>query len=120
MRELKGTDIFKIFPIVKKTGALKALKELFKDEMGKKRDGRMSEEMFESIGVELFADMAETVMGEIGKAEKEVNEFLASLTGTDKKTIETLPPAEYMALIVSFFQKEELKTFLPQLKQLIK
>jgi len=127
MRELKGADTFKMIKIMNKTGVAKALKGLMSGDLGKEIKATMSGEgedakdaKFEALGVMMAVNIAEIVMGEIDKAEKDINKFLAELTGVSQKQIEELPMVEYTALLVNFFKKEELKDFLSHIRPLIK
>ena len=130
MRKLRGTDLFKMLPIIKKTGTIKVVKEIIKGTQGEEilksfndkgaKEGESQDSNFEQIGMLMMADIADAVVEGLADAEKEINAFLADLTGQPRTVIEELEMADYAALVFSFFQKEELKGFLPQFKQLIK
>lgn len=126
MRKLKATDVFKMIKIMNKVGVTKALKKMTQGDLGDElrdiftKKNEESETAFEHAGMLIFAHVAEIVMNEVEKAEKEINEFLAELTSTSKKEIEDLSMHEYTALIVNFFKKEELRSFFGQLLPLIR
>lgn len=104
LRDLQGSDIFKLAGIVGKLDVKDDLVGIFK--------GQTEETDVESRGMEIMAGMLQTLMVRLPDVEKDLNTFLAELAGVKVKDIQSLSLGDYMELVTQFLKKEELKSFL--------
>lgn len=65
----------------------------------------------EQIGLNAAFDVAGIILENIPKAQKDIDTFLASLTGQKPETIQNLSLGEYGELIVTVIQKDDFKDF---------
>ncbi len=71
-----------------------------------------------SIGIGVFFDIAGIVISNIPKAEREIQAFVASLTGLQMSDIEKMPFAEYGELIVRIVTKDDFRDFFGRVMKL--
>lgn len=108
MRELKFPDVFAVVRIIKKAGISEQARVIF---AGINKDTTEKE-----IGAKfLFA-----CLENLGQAQTEITEFLASLKEVDKKEIENLSLEETTELIMEFANHKGLKSFLSSVSHLMK
>ena len=112
LRELKGSDIFKVSGIIGKLDIKDELVSVFKGETG-------SEEV-ETRGMEIVASLAQTIMVKLPEVEKDLNEFLADLAGMKLKEVQDLNLTDYMSLLQAFIKKEELLDFFKSITSFMK
>ncbi|HGQ1380289.1 TPA: hypothetical protein ACLYG5_001487 [Streptococcus pneumoniae] len=67
----------------------------------------------------LATDIGFAILKHVGDAKNEVNKFLAELTGTSQKEIESLNMASYTKLLFDFGKKAELKDFFQSIASLL-
>jgi hypothetical protein len=72
-----------------------------------------------SIGIGVFFDIAGIVISNIPKAEREIQAFVASLTGLQMSDIEKMPFAEYGELIVRIVTKDDFRDFFGRVMKLL-
>lgn len=130
MRELSGGDIFPMLEIIDKLDCYDEIMELVSEmqletqkvqaelveklkKSGIKEDAitnEMLEEQAEAqqLNSQLAVKVLKIVTSRLPKIKTELNTFLGKLTNTSAKTINDLKLAEYIKLVTSFFQKEEL------------
>lgn len=113
LRDLQGSDIFKLAGIVGKLDIKDDLVTVFKGQGSDKED-------VEARGMEIMAGLLQTVMVKLPEVEKDLNTFLAELANVKLKDIQSLGLTEYMALLTDFMKKEELKSFLQSIISLTK
>lgn len=127
MRELNGGDIFTMLSILGKLDIKAEVVELFERQYGSnssiptlndhktkkptKAEKEAQEKAVELRGMHLMADIGFALLRHVGDAKSEINEFLADLTGTGRKDIESLSMMAYTTLLVDFGKKAELKDF---------
>lgn len=128
MRELKGSDTFKMLNIINKLGAGDLIKGVFgkddnsnlKDFKGKQPTKAEMAEMAEKRGADIVVQVVSILTEKLPTIEVELNTFLGELTETDAETVGNLPFDKYIELIADFFKKEELKSFFSSLTSLMK
>lgn len=108
MRDLKFTDVFTVIRIIKKAGISKQVRGIFAD-----MDDKSSEK-------EVGAKFIFSVIENLGEAQEEITEFLASLKEIDKSELEKLSIEETMDLIMDFLNHPGLKSFLSSVSKLMK
>lgn len=100
-RELKGNDIFKVSRILSKMDIKIEITE-----------GMTQEQAGAELVLKIFSNLH--------LAQKEVNEFLGSLTGMTGKEVGELPLSEYLDYIEAFKNIDGIKDFLERASKLTK
>lgn len=108
MRDLKFTDVFTVIRIIKKAGISKQVRGIFAD-----MDGTSTEK-------EVGAKFIFSIIENLGEAQEEITDFLASLKEITKDEIEKLSLEETMDLLVDFLNHPGLKSFLSSVSKLMK
>lgn len=102
-RALKSTDLGTVCKIITKIGA-RQFKDCFQNVDIKSKN-------LDAIGVSIMLDIAGIVIAGIPSAERDIQEFLASLTGMKLAEVQEMPLADYMDLIIAVVTKDEFKDF---------
>ena len=113
LRELKGSDIFRVSGIIGKLDIKDELVAIFKGGEDDKSDD------VEGRGMEIIAGLAQSIMVKLPEVEKDLNAFLADLAGMKLKEIQDLSLTDYMALLQAFVKKEELLSFFKSITSFI-
>lgn len=110
LRPLVASDMGAVCKIISAIG-IRQFKECFKvdDIKGKKVD---------DVGYEVVFDIAGIVISNIPKAQKDIDTFLASVTGTSTKEIQEMPFADYGELVMQVVTKEEFQDFFKRVVKL--
>ena len=74
----------------------------------------------EQIGLDIFLDVAGIVIANIPRAEDDINNFLASLTGKKVTDIKRMNLADYGELIIDVVTKREFRDFFERVMKLLK
>lgn len=137
MRSLSGQDLFPMIKILSRVKAKDMILNLFKKreesrkELEKKQkefleiankeamekgEGEsevktIDEDREKEIGMELFADVIETIMCNLNLAKEDINNLLANLCSVKVEEIQSLDMLQYTNLLMEFLGKEELKDF---------
>ena len=127
MRELNGGDIFTMLSIIGKLDIKEEVVALIERQYGtgkdvialadhkKKKPTKKEQEVVETEyqkrGMVLVTDIGFAILRHVNDAKADVNKFLADLTGTSQKEIESLSMLEYSKLLIDFGKKAELKDF---------
>lgn len=135
MRELNGGDIFTMLSIIGKLDIKEEVVALIErqyatgknvvslaDHQKKKPTKKEQEEAslsYQKRGMVLATDIGFAILKHVGDAKNEVNKFLADLTGTSQKEIESLNMASYTKLLFDFGKKAELKDFFQSIASLL-
>lgn len=72
------------------------------------------------MGLGIITDIAAVVVCNFPRAEKEIQNFLASLTGMRVSEISELPLPEYGEMITEAVMKEEFRDFFRRVSRLFK
>ena len=122
LRELKSSDIFPMFNILRKIG-FKDLKDkltpekvnemtsLFKDDGESEKQNMSSDEQMMYVGFNIIFEVAEIIIGNLPSCEQEIYSFLAGLSGMKVKEVADLPLVTFTEMIVTVLKKEEFKDF---------
>lgn len=112
MRKLSGQDLFPMLKILSKVKVKDMVIDFLKKrETLSKSKKKLTEEETAEIGMEVFADIINTAMGNLDLAKDDINKLLAGLCDVKGKEIESLGMLEYTTLVFEFFSKEELNDF---------
>jgi hypothetical protein len=108
MRELKFPDVFAVIRIIKKAGISRQVRAIFADST--------EETSQKEIGTKFLFSCIEN----LGEAQAEITEFLASLKEVEKSVIENMNLEETAKLLMDFLEHPGLKSFLSSVSKLMK
>lgn len=135
MRSLSGQDLFPMITILSRVKAKDMILNLFKKREEARKDLEKKQKEFseiidkeslsddeiilkftdedreKEIGMELFADVIETIMCNLELAKDDINKLLANLCSVKVEEIQSLDMLQYTNLLMEFLGKEELKDF---------
>ena len=113
LRPMVASDMGAVCKIITAIG-IRQFKECF----NMKDFENIDKNSVKSIGVGVFFDIAGIVISNIPKAEREIQAFVASLTGLQMSDIEKMPFAEYGELIVRIVTKDDFRDFFGRVMKL--
>ena len=113
LRKLEAKDIAPMASIISKIG-WKEVKAVFQS-----TDGKNTTDMT-ALGMTIAFDIVGVILANYEKCQKDVFNFLASLSGLETKQIECLSPAEFAEMVISVVQKEEFTDFFMVVSKLFK
>ena len=135
MRELNGGDIFTMLSIVGELDIKEEVVGLIERQYGtgkdvatladhkKKKPTKKEQEVasteYQKRGMVLVTDIGFAILRHVNDAKADINKFLADLTGTSQKEIESLSMLEYSKLLIDFGKKAELKDFFQSIASLL-
>ncbi|WHY75705.1 hypothetical protein QNH20_16425 [Neobacillus sp. WH10] len=108
MRSLKFPDVFAVIRIIKKAGISRQVRAIF------------AETSEETSQKEIGAKFIFLCIENLGEAQAEITEFLASIKEVSKEDIENLTLEETTELIKDFLNHPGLKSFLSSVSALMK
>ena len=135
MRELNGGDIFTMLSIIGKLDIKEEVVSLIERQhsTGKdvialadhkkkkltKKEQEVTEIEYQKRGMVLVTDIGFAILRHVNDAKADINKFLADLTGTSQKEIESLSMLDYSKLLIDFGKKAELKDFFQSIASLL-
>ncbi|HHG6294040.1 TPA: hypothetical protein ACPXF4_000209 [Streptococcus suis] len=135
MRELNGGDIFTMLSIIGKLDIKEEVVALIERQYGtgkdvialadhkKKKPTKKEQEVasteYQKRGMVLVTDIGFAILRHVNDAKADINKFLADLTGTSQKEIESLSMLDYSKLLIDFGKKAELKDFFQSIASLL-
>ncbi len=109
MRKLKGRDTFTLLNLIGKLEIKDAVLEMFDSESTSSEKKTAAD--IQEKGQNIMVALLDVVINKLPLVEEDINRFLSDLTEKKQEEIEDLDFDVYMDLIISFFEKEELKDF---------
>ena len=135
MRELNGGDIFTMLSIIGKLDIKEEVVSLIerqhstgkdvialadhKKKKPTKKEQEVADNEYQKRGMVLVTDIGFAILRHVNDAKADINKFLADLTGTSQKEIESLSMLEYSKLLIDFGKKAELKDFFQSIASLL-
>ena len=120
LRKLEAKDIAPMASILSKIG-LKEVKNCFSpDDMKAIAGGDGSIEAVGAVGVSVAFEIAGVILSNYERCQNDVFSFLASLSGMDKKQIESLPLDTFTEMVIDVVKKEDFKDFMKVVSKLFK
>ncbi|WP_421432752.1 hypothetical protein [Streptococcus suis] len=135
MRELNGGDIFTMLSIIGKLDIKEEVVALIERQYGTgkdvvaladhkkkkltKKEQEAANTEYQKRGMVLVTDIGFAILRHVNDAKADVNKFLADLTGTSQKEIESLSMLDYSKLLIDFGKKAELKDFFQSIASLL-
>jgi gamma-glutamyl:cysteine ligase YbdK (ATP-grasp superfamily) len=108
MRDLKFPDVFTVIRIIKKAGISRQARAIF------------AETSEDTTQKEIGARFLFSCVENLGEAQEEITDFLASLKQIEKKELENLSIDETIEMISEFLNHPGLKNFLSSVSKLMK
>lgn len=119
LRELCAKDSFLMVKIINKIG-IKNFKKCFEtDELKALIDQGGKDVDVKAIGIGVMLDIASVVLENLPSCEKEIYDFLASLSGLKPAEIGQMSMGEFTKMIVDVFKKEEFVDFFQVVSELV-
>lgn len=135
MRELNGGDIFTMLGIIGKLDIKEEVVSLIERQYGNdkdvislsdhkkkkltKKEQEAANLAYQKRGMALVTDIGFAILRHVNDAKADINKFLADLTDTSQKEIESLSMIDYTKLLVDFGKKAELKDFFQSIASLL-
>ena len=135
MRELNGGDIFTMLSIIGKLDIKEEVVSLIerqhstgkdvialadhKKKKPTKKEQEVTEIEYQKRGMVLVTDIGFAILRHVNDAKADINKFLADLTSTSQKKIESLSMLDYSKLLIDFGKKAELKDFFQSIASLL-
>ena len=113
LRPLQAKDIAPMASIINKIG-WKEFKATFQSAEGKDMTD------LNALGMTVAFDIVGIILANYGKCQKDVFDFLASLTWLTPEQIESLPLSEFAEMVIQVVEKEEFKDFFLVVSKLFK
>lgn len=113
LRSLRADDMFAMLRIINKIG-LKDVKECFNSVEVRQAIGEAKgadDALASAIGMQIMLDVAALLVSKLPDCEKELYEFLASLSSMKAKDIAALPMTGFYDMVMGVFQKDDFKDF---------
>jgi hypothetical protein len=121
-RQLTSKDIFPMSKIISKIG-IKEFKECFESDAVKalvKKAGKDKEADTSAVGFTIVIDIAGVILSHLPDCEKDIFNFLASVTGLKVSEIENASMADFAEMIIELVKKEDFKDFIGVVSRLFK
>lgn len=114
-RELTSKDIFPMCKLIKKIGVMK-LKSAFdsvdvKNAVSKTKGKKATDEAMSNLGVTVMFEIVGIILEDLPNCEKEIYDFLASVSDVEQADIEKMSIATFAQMIIDFIKKPEFKDF---------
>jgi hypothetical protein len=84
-----------------------------------KKEQEATETEYQKRGMVLVTDIGFAILRHVNDAKADINKFLADLTGTSQREIESLSMLDYSKLLIDFGKKAELKDFFLSIASLL-
>lgn len=119
LRALEAKDVFIVSKILSQIG-LKEFKGAFDAELFAAAGAGGNKKNIEAIGMSVFFDMSQVLLGNLPKCENDIYAFLSSLSGKSKKEIEALPMNTFIEMVIDVIKKDEFMDFFKLVSKLFK
>lgn len=126
-RALKSTDVFLMSKIISTIGIneftacfeKEGIKQMIASFVDKGEDVEGAE-MASVVGLSVALEIANIILGNLPKCEKEIIQMLANVSGMTVKQVEDLDAVVFFEMVVDFIKKEEFKDFIKVASKLFK
>ena len=116
-RKLNGSDVFLMFKIIGKLGVNEFAKSFGKDSV---KDVVKNTKDTTTVGISVFLEMANIVIGNLPKCEQEIYEMLSSTSNLTVDQVRELDFITFTEMVIDFVKKEEFKDFIKVVSRLFK
>ncbi len=120
LRALEAKDVFLMSKIIGSIG-IHEMKGCFQsDAVQGLMQGKQDDALLSSVGAAVVLEAANVILNHLPACEKDLYAFLASLSGLDKKEIESMPMNAFVQMVVDVIKKEEFRDFIKVVSRLFK
>lgn len=120
LRKLNAKDIAPMASILAKIG-LKEFKDCLQNtDVQAIMAGKDDQDAVNAVGMAVMFDIVGVILANYEKAQDDIFKFLASLSGKDKKEIESLSLSEFAEMMIEVVKKEEFRDFIKVVSTLFK
>ena len=120
LRKLEAKDIAPMASILAKIG-LKEFKDCLQNtDVQAIMAGKDDQDAVNAVGMAVMFDIVGGILASYEKAQDDIFKFLASLSGKDKKEIESLSLSEFAEMMIEVVKKEEFRDFIKVVSTLFK
>ena len=131
-RTLSTIDVFPMFKIISSIGINEfmlclesdSLKSVVKQFVDKTDDGEEGEEDRDGLiamgAIAGFLEIANVILGNIGKCEKEIYQLLSQTSNLSVEQIKGLDMVTFFEMVIDFIKKDEFKDFIKVVSKLFK
>lgn len=121
LRALEAKDVFLMSKIISTIGINEFKGIVQSDAIKSAISGKeVTADLAASVGITVMLDIANVILGNLSKCEKDIYAFLSGLSGIDKKRIESMPMNTFVEMVIDVIQKEEFKDFIGVVSKLFK
>jgi hypothetical protein len=120
LRDLNAQDLFPLADIVSKIGIDEIAKAFGGNEGIMKLFDGNKEDATATVGIAIVLDIANIILKNVGKCEKEIFKFLANVSDMELAKVKKLPMATFAQMIIDVIKKEEFKDFMTAVSGLLK
>ena len=110
LRGLKASDVFMMTKIITKIG-INEIKNCFGSEEIKNAINGEEPGDATAVGMKVMFELATLVVSHLSDCEREIYQFLASLSGMKTEEIAELPMTTFLDMILEVLRKEEFSDF---------
>lgn len=119
-RQLKATDVFLMSKIISTIGINEftkcfdnpEVKQMIAAFTDNGEDGTNNTDIASVVGISVALEIANIILGNLSKCEKEIIQLLSNVSGISVKNIENLNAVVFMEMVIDFIKKEEFKDFI--------
>lgn len=112
LRTLSAKDIFPLSKIISCIG-VKEFRACFENDAIKNAAQKKGDNPdYTSVGIGVFLDLAGIILGNLPKCEKDIFDFLASISSLSRKEIEEMDMGSFAQMVMDVIQKPEFKDFI--------
>lgn len=122
LRKLTSKDVFPMVNLIKKFGVDEFKKVINNIDIKKmlSENGELNGQQFSAIaGFNIIIDVVAVVVENLGKCEKDIFSFLASVSNLSENEIADLPMDEFAQLIIDVLSAKELSSFFGVVSKLL-
>ena len=112
LRTLGAKDIFPLSKIVSCIG-VKEFRSCFESDAVKRVAAKGGDDPdFSAVGLGVFLDIAGIILGNLPKCEKEIFDFLASISNLNSEEIREMDMGSFAQMVMDVVRKPEFKDFI--------
>lgn len=122
-RRLEAVDVFPMFKIISKIGVNEFMACFDKQSLKDLINGSATSKNGQSasiVGLSVILEIANVIMGNVSKCEKEIFALLASVSGMKEADVRKMDFAPFAEMVIAFVKKEEFRDFIGVVSKLFK
>lgn len=108
LRDITSKDLFTMMQIIRKIGVSEFKTAFTGIDIFTDKEGNLD---LEKMGIPIAMELGGILIENLPNAENEIYKFLSNLSALPIKTIQDMPPAEFIEMILAVVKKPEFKDF---------